>query len=351
MFGEEIISWFKVNKRDLPWRNTRDPYKIWLSEIILQQTRVDQGLSYYYKFTEKFPDIKLLARANEDTVLKLWQGLGYYSRARNLHFAAKQVVNDFGGKFPDNYHDILSLKGVGEYTAAAIASFAYRLPHAVVDGNVYRFLSRYFGKDTPIDSSTGKKEFIALAQSLLDGNRPDMFNQAIMEFGAQQCKPGRPDCSKCPLVQSCIAFKEDSVLRLPVKKNSIKIRNRYFNYLVIKDNDSFFVKKRSGKDIWQGLHDFPVIETTNWVDQKKLLQSDEWNKEFGKAKIELLSVSDEYKHVLSHQHIYAKFYEIKSSLKTFSERQTEWQIVDRKKAKKLAVPKLIEMYLDELDKR
>jgi A/G-specific adenine glycosylase len=347
-FGRTIITWYSAHKRDLPWRHTKNPYFIWLSEIILQQTRVEQGLSYYNKFIQKFPTVKSLAKAKEDDVLKLWQGLGYYSRARNLHFAAKQIVKDFSGKFPENYADIRSLKGVGDYTAAAVASFAFNLHHAVVDGNVYRLLSRYFGINTPIDTSAGKKQFTGVVESLIKDFPPDVFNQAIMEFGARQCKPGIPDCGNCPLVQACIAFKEKNVASLPIKKNSVKIRNRYFHYLVIKDKHSFFVKKRTGKDIWQGLHDFPLIETSKPLDKKQLSKSADWKKEFGPAKISLLKVSDEYKHILSHQHIYAKFYEIKMELKTFSEKQTEWKVVDKRSVKKLAVPKLIEQYLDNL---
>ena len=349
MFGSTIIKWYLENKRDLPWRNTRDPYFIWLSEIILQQTRVEQGMKYYLAFEKRFPNVKSLASAKEDQVLKLWQGLGYYSRARNLHFAAKQIMNEFGGKFPTAYNDIRSLKGVGDYTAAAIASFAYDLPYAVVDGNVYRLLSRYFGIDTPIDSTAGKKQFSEIAQSLIDGNKPSVYNQAIMEFGSQQCKPGLPDCQSCPLVQSCVAFKTKTVADLPVKEKKTSTRNRFFHYLVIKEKDSFFIRKRKEKDIWQGLHDFPLIETSKRMKENNLFNSDVWKEQLPyQYKIE--KVSGEFKHILSHQLIHAKFYEINSEHKFFSESKSEWKKVNSKSVKKLAVPRLIEEYLKVIDK-
>jgi A/G-specific adenine glycosylase len=240
-FGSIIINWYKKNKRDLPWRHTKDPYLIWLSEIILQQTRVEQGLPYYFRFSEKYPTVGSLAIAKEDEILRLWQGLGYYTRARNLHAAARQIKNEFGNKFPTDYSNIRSLKGVGEYTAAAIASFAFDLEHAVVDGNVFRLLSRYFGIKTPIDTGEGKKKFTALAGKLMKSYPPAIFNQAIMEFGARQCRPASPDCEVCPLNSSCYAYGKNTVSKFPIKKNKVKSRNRYFNYLVIKRQKSFFI--------------------------------------------------------------------------------------------------------------
>jgi len=227
-FPKTILSWYKKNKRDLPWRNTRDPYFIWLSEVILQQTRVEQGLSYYLRFVMAFPTVKKLASAKEEQVLKLWQGLGYYSRARNLHHAAKEIVKKHRGKFPDTYADIRALKGVGEYTAAAISSFAYNLPYATVDGNVFRLLSRYLGIKTPINTPKAKKEFTEAAQELMGNSSPHDFNQAMMEFGSRQCRPVNPDCENCPLNSSCVAFDKNLVKMLPVKNKSLKARPRYF---------------------------------------------------------------------------------------------------------------------------
>ncbi len=225
-FSKKIIAWYQQNKRELPWRNTKDPYLIWLSEIILQQTRVEQGMAYYLKFAKEFPSVKELAKAENEKVMKLWQGLGYYSRARNLHTTAKTITDNYKGKFPEQHEDILLLKGVGEYTAAAIVSFAFNKPHAVVDGNVYRLLSRVFGIETPIDTTLGKKEFNALANELLDKKNPALHNQAIMEFGAIQCKPVSPDCSVCPLNTMCFAYSKKSVSKLPVKAKKTKVRNR-----------------------------------------------------------------------------------------------------------------------------
>src|ERR1043165_6651460 len=256
-FSGKIMTWYEQNKRDLPWRNTRDPYLIWLSEVILQQTRVDQGMAYYHKFAEAFPTVKDLAKADSDKVMKLWQGLGYYSRARNLHAAAKMVAGKYKGVFPASYEGIKELKGVGDYTAAAIASFAFKLPHAVVDGNVYRVLSRVFGIETPIDSTQGKKEFNKLANELLDISNPADHNQAVMEFGSQFCKPVNPDCKSCFFNTKCFAFKHSKVPELPVKSKKTKVRSRYLNYFIIVDkNGSIFVHKRQKKDIWEGLYEF-----------------------------------------------------------------------------------------------
>ena len=347
-FGNEIIKWYQQNKRDLPWRNTRDPYLIWLSEIILQQTRIDQGLSYYHRFAEKYPDVKLLAAAKEDDVLKLWQGLGYYTRARNLHKAAKQITTAFSGKFPSEHNSIKSLKGVGDYTAAAIASFAFDLKYPVVDGNVFRLLSRFYGIETPIDTSAGKKEFTEIAGTLMRNHSPAVFNQAIMEFGSRVCKPANPECEMCPLNISCYAFKNNCYSSFPVKKNKTKTSNRYFNYLVIQDKNSFFIRKRNAKDIWQGLHDFPMIETKSSMKQIDFLKSDDWKNTFKGHKVKLTKVSPEFKHVLSHQLIYATFYEISADINLFNETENQWKKVNAKSVKKYAVPKLIERYIEML---
>jgi len=346
-FGFEIIRWYHIHQRSLPWRNTKDPYRIWLSEIILQQTRVDQGLAYYNRFLKKYPEIKKLAKANEDEVLKLWQGLGYYSRARNLHHTAKEVVNSHHGKFPEDYHALRSLKGIGEYTSAAILSFAFNKKFPVVDGNVFRLLSRYFGIETSIDSSAGKKEFYKLAEELMANHPPADFNQAIMEFGARQCKPVNPDCHSCPLNLTCFAFAKNKVKYLPVKNQKSKIKNRYFNYLVIHKNGKLALNKRSEKDIWKSLYDFPLIETSKKVSERKLIASEEWKEIFGKSKINISSVSREHKHVLSHQHIHAKFYEVKLSAEKDMRSNNKLVLVPKNNLEKYAVPKLIENYLKE----
>lgn len=306
--SSKLITWYHTNKRDLPWRKTTDPYKIWLSEIMLQQTQVAQGLSYYIKFTEEFPTVVDLADAPEDKVLLLWQGLGYYSRARNLHTAAKQIKNQFKGKFPTNYNDIRNLKGVGDYTAAAVASIAFNLPHAVVDGNVYRVLSRLFNDNTPINSSAGKKQFQIIADELLNTKEPLLHNSAIMEFGALWCKPQNPKCEECPLQGYCLAFANKTVNQLPVKDKKGKIRNRYFNYFIFNYKDEVYIQKRINKDVWQNLYEFYLIET----EQKESSLSAFGNIFFGIKvnDLKIISVTDLPKHVLSHQHIYAKFFEV-----------------------------------------
>ncbi|MDF2437297.1 MAG: A/G-specific adenine glycosylase [Bacteroidota bacterium] len=345
-FSGIITSWYSQNKRDLPWRNTNDAYLIWLSEIILQQTRVDQGMAYYLKFAGAFPTVKHLAKADNDKVMKLWQGLGYYSRARNLHATAKIVCTDFNGVFPSEYNDILSLKGIGEYTASAIASFAFNKPHAVVDGNVYRVLSRVFGVESAIDSTTGKKEFSKLANELLDKKNPAAHNQAIMEFGALQCKPVNPDCSVCPMNSHCYAFAKKRVNVLPVKEKKIKVRNRYFNYVVLKSEDSTVINKRIDKDIWTNLYDFPLIETNAEVNESDFLVSKEWKKLIGKNKHIVRSVSAPYKHILSHQKIYARFWEIDLSADLKKIAPDSSIIIKQKDIHKYAVPRLIENYLN-----
>jgi A/G-specific adenine glycosylase len=346
-FGSEIIRWYHHHKRDLPWRNTRDPYHIWLSEIILQQTRVEQGLAYYLRFIEKYQTVEKLAAATEDQVLKQWQGLGYYSRARNLHQTAKEVVKKYKSHFPEDYDQIRSLKGIGEYTAAAILSFSFNKKFPVVDGNVFRLLSRYFGIDTPVNSSKAKKEFYSLAGELLEDHSPSVFNQAIMEFGSRQCKPQNPDCGVCPLRLNCVAFAQKKVGQLPVKNQKPGIRNRYFHYIVVYENEKLFLNKRNGSDIWKNLHDFPLIETSKKLSEKKLISSEAWKTLFGKSKIKLKSVSPEYRHLLSHQTIHAKFYEVDSHSKKVFAGRNKFTLVSAKELKKLAIPKLIENYLEK----
>ncbi len=309
IFSKTLIQWYLQNDRDLPWRKTKNPYFIWLSEIILQQTRVAQGMPYYLTFVREFPTIFDLAEASETEVLKLWQGLGYYSRARNLHFAAKQVVNEFGGTFPDSYDTILQLKGVGDYTASAISSICFHEPHAVVDGNVYRVLARYFNINTPINSTKGIKEFKALAQELIDINQPGTFNQAIMEFGALHCRPQNPFCNDCPLSNSCLALKHNTIKERPVKEKKLKIKKRYFNYLVLIDgNGNTILRKRKGKGIWQGLFEFPLIESGGLIDAQTLKKEDGYQLLFSKRSDLTLYNEKEIVHKLSHQHLYTRFW-------------------------------------------
>ncbi len=306
--SKKLIAWYKTHKRDLPWRDISDPYRIWLSEIILQQTQVIQGLNYYLKFTEHFPTVSDLADAPEDKVMRLWQGLGYYSRARNLHAAAKFVKEKHRGKFPASYDEIKELKGVGDYTAAAIASFAYNLPHAVLDGNVYRVLSRLFDLHTPINSTKGKKEFQALADELLDGKKAALHNSAMMEFGALWCKPQNPKCESCPVQEHCLAFQNGTVAQLPVKDKAVKVRSRYFHYIIFNYKDSVYIQKRTKKDIWQNLYEFYLIETEKPATEEDILHDPgllQMAGSFGVKKITPLK-----KHILSHQHLFGTFYEL-----------------------------------------
>ena len=307
-FSNSLITWYLQHKRDLPWRATQDPYFIWLSEIMLQQTRVAQGLPYYLSFVNAFPTVFDLAAADEEQVLKLWQGLGYYSRARNLHHTAKYVALELEGTFPGNYESLLQLKGVGEYTAAAIASFSKDEAVPVVDGNVFRVLSRFFGIETDIASAPAKKEFTALAFELMPKNNPAIFNQAIMEFGALQCVPKSPDCTVCPLNSSCIALQKGMVNQLPVKSKKVKVRHRYFNYLIVSDDDEkTIIQKRTAKGIWHNLYEFPLIESDAEIEIDLLT-----------AQIALentvLSVYElrqsQIIHKLTHQHLHIRFWKV-----------------------------------------
>lgn len=305
LFTNSLIEWYTLNKRDLPWRNTKDPYMIWISEIILQQTRVDQGYDYFIRFIHRFPDIKALASASEDEVLKYWQGLGYYSRARNLHEAAKSMRSCF----PTTYEEVRALKGVGDYTAAAICSIAYGMPYAVVDGNVYRVLSRYFGVEVPIDTTAGRKTFASLAQEMLDSSQPALYNQAIMDFGALQCTPKKPNCLFCPVADTCSAFRKGIVDRLPVKTQKVKVTNRYFNYIYVWMGDYTVLHKRTVDDIWKNLYEFPLVETTRSVSEEEFRNLPEVRALFAEGgESALFSIATGVKHVLSHRIIYANFY-------------------------------------------
>ncbi|MFD2099892.1 A/G-specific adenine glycosylase [Flagellimonas iocasae] len=312
-FSEKILAWYHTNKRELPWRSTRDPYKIWLSEIILQQTRVAQGMPYYQRFLEAFPSVRDLADASEETVLKLWQGLGYYSRARNLHATAKMVVNEYEGVFPDTYEGLKSLKGVGDYTASAVASICFDVPEPVVDGNVYRVLARYFGVELPINSTEGIKYFKELAREVMDTKNIRDYNQGIMEFGAIQCAPKKPYCLLCPLQDSCVALKENKVDVLPVKLNKTKIKERYFNYLVFLDEDeNTLMEQRKGRGIWQNLYQFPLLESERELQTEEMENELTHKTDFPDMESFSLYNKEPITHKLSHQHLYTKFWIVKT---------------------------------------
>lgn len=342
--SDKLIAWYKKNKRDLPWRNTSDPYKIWLSEIMLQQTQVAQGTSYYLKFTNTFPTVVSLAKAPEDQVMRLWQGLGYYSRARNLHAASKQIETLHKGVFPNTHSDIKNLKGVGDYTSAAIASFAFNLPYAVVDGNVYRVLARLFDLHTPINSSQGKKEFQLLADELLNNKQPALHNNAMMEFGALCCKPQNPQCHNCPVQSNCMAFANNTVSVLPVKTKKTNIKNRYFNYVVLNYKNSVYITKRTHKDIWQNLYEFLLIETEAPINEKQLLAQPLVLAL--KTPFTITHITEAKKHILSHQHLHAFFYEVEllAPLK-----KTNFIKIKKNELDNYALPQLINFYLKNRD--
>lgn len=310
-FAKKLIKWYLQNKRELPWRNTSDPYRIWLSEIILQQTKVAQGLPYYERFVKEFPNVRVLAKAKESRVLKLWQGLGYYSRARNLHKTAKYIASEHDGVFPEDYKGLLKLKGVGEYTASAIASICYNAPRAVVDGNVFRVLSRLYGMDIPINTTLGVKSFKELAQYLLDESEPAIYNQAIMEFGARLCVPKNPNCNACIFNTNCKAFQARNVENFPIKIKKGKIKRRFFNYLVFLSEDlRTILKKRTGKDIWKNLFEFPLIESTSDLEHEELKEHPEFERlmaGIADFKVTLFNESPII-HKLSHQILRVRFW-------------------------------------------
>lgn len=343
-----LRNWYQKHKRELPWRESSDPYIIWISEIILQQTRVAQGMDYFLRFTGRFPDVASLASAEEDEVLKYWQGLGYYSRARNLHAAAKDIMERFGGVFPQHYKDVISLKGIGEYTAAAIVSFVWNQPYPVVDGNVFRVLSRLFAVDTPIDTPKGKKAFTELAGVVMDSEYAGWHNQAIMELGALQCVPQNPDCGVCPLKERCMAYGAGTVQSYPVKQNKTKTRDRYFHYLYINYKGKTWLSRRKGKDIWEGLYEFPLIETDRAVDFAGLQEMDVFRRLFaGAGKLDVSVGLSGVKHVLSHQILYATFYRIE--IERENEALQSFLSVPVEELDKYAVPRLIHIYLEKLE--
>ena len=347
-FAIKLLDWHADIDRNLPWKASKDPYKIWLSEIIMQQTRVAQGTPYYLKFVKAFPTITDLANAEEAQVMKLWQGLGYYSRARNLHFAAKTVSDQYNGIFPTEYEDILALKGVGKYTAAAIASFAYDLEYPVVDGNVIRLLSRYFGITAPVDSSSTLKEINVLAQKLIKNSDPANFNQAIMDFGALMCSPKKPNCLKCPFQNECVAFASDLIDEIPFKSKKIKKKDRFIHYFIVTDDkDRVVLNFRDQKDIWKSLFDFPCIENQS----KKVLEADviidHLRIAIGQKSYSIAQPTKVYKHVLSHQTIYGQFYEV--GCKKLPNTVPGFTIANSDQLHSFAFPVLITRYFEEKD--
>ena len=307
-----LALWYDTHRRELPWRMDPTPYRVWLSEVILQQTRVSQGLDYFNRFVERWPSVKALAEATEEEVLKQWQGLGYYSRARNLHLCARQVMERHDGVFPADFEQLRKLQGIGNYTAAAIAAIAFGLPHAVVDGNVYRVLSRLYDIETPINSDKGTKLFARLADELLDRDHPGRHNQALMEFGALQCLPKNPDCALCPLQSHCLAFAHHTVSQRPVKEKKLKTKTRYFHYLVLRTPDNgIYLRKRKGNDIWKNLYDFPCIESEKSLSVEDVINSTDFKTLIQNQAFQIKKVSQQYTHKLTHQTIVATFIEIK----------------------------------------
>lgn len=329
----------------MPWKGEKNPYRIWISEIILQQTRVEYGIRYYTNFITKFPDIKSLATADEKEVFKSWEGLGYYSRCRNLIASAKFIHEELDGKFPDTFESILALKGIGPYTASAIASFAFNLPHAVLDGNVFRVLARFFGLDLPIDSTGGKKFFSEKVNELLAGHSPADFNQAIMDFGATVCKPVQPLCVNCPLQIDCVAYNTNKVDSFPVKEKKLAKRKRFFTYLIVKYKEKYYIQQRQEKDIWQDLHQFILLETKSLMNKRDLLLNEDFNRLFEGIPFEIKNMSVVSKQTLSHQVISGRFFhvEIKKPLKAAE----GYQPLTARQLQNLAFPKFITAYLKD----
>ena len=347
--SEILNSWYKKNARDLPWRDTQDPYFIWISEIILQQTQVKQGLGYYLRFIKNFPDILTLSRASEEEVLKLWQGLGYYSRARNLLAASKQVVSEYNGHLPRQFRELKKLKGIGDYTAAAIASIAFNEPVAAIDGNVSRVISRIFEIDVPVDSAEGKKRIKAAAAEILDKREPGHSNQALMEFGALQCRPVNPDCLNCPLDILCKSYSGGTVDKIPVKSNRQKVKERWFYYFIITWNDNIFIKKREADDIWKSLFQFPMVESVERLPDHKIFEEFLNTANLETEGIILNRASDPVIHQLTHQRINARFFEIclQGNKLSFPD---DWIMVTWTQLEAYPVPRLIEKYLQEMER-
>ena len=341
-FTKLLLKWhLEQNRRQMPWKGEKDPYKIWLSEIILQQTRVDQGLAYYEEFIKTFPTIQHLARATDEKVFKLWEGLGYYTRCRNLLATARFIVNEKSGEFPNTYENIKALKGIGPYTAAAISSFAFNLPYAVVDGNVFRLLSRLFGIHKPIDSTDGKKYFSILARDLLDKSQPALYNQAIMDFGAIVCKPVAPLCNSCPLNKNCTAFCNRVVDQLPVKEKKVSVKKRWFYYFLLEHKNEIAIQQRLGRDIWQQLFEFPKLESSNVMNQKNVLADAEKKGMLQQGNFSIVDISPLLKQQLSHQLITGQFFAIRLFRKPLHQ---NWIWVKREKLEQFAFPGIINQY-------
>jgi A/G-specific adenine glycosylase len=346
-FTKTILLWNKKsNKRLMPWKGEKDPYKIWLSEIILQQTRVEQGWDYYNRFITAYPNIEKLARSPEEKVFKMWEGLGYYTRCKNLIYTARFIAKEKNGKFPDTYDQILALKGVGPYTAAAIASFAFNLNHAVVDGNVFRVLSRFFGINKPINSTEGKRIFTLLSNELLDKDHPGIYNQGIMDFGAVICKPKNPLCTSCPLKTKCIARINDLVNELPVKEGKMIRKTRWFNYLVVENDNKIYVRKRGANDIWENLYEFILLESEQKLTAENIKKTALFKEVFKKNGAELIRVSKIYRQHLTHQTIEGSFIQVKTKKALLP---GSYKAVSFKKLAKLPFPKFITGYLAEND--
>lgn len=350
LFREKLLKWHREqNRRQMPWKGEKDPYRIWLSEIILQQTRVEQGWAYYERFLQQFPTIQLLAKASDKQVMKCWEGLGYYSRCRNLMHTARQIANEQKGVFPDRYEDILKLKGVGPYTAAAISSFAFNLPHAVVDGNVYRVLSRFHGLQTPIDTTAGKKSFQDLAQHSLDANQPGSYNQALMDFGATVCKPKSPLCSVCPLQKNCQALQLGLVDELPVKAPSKPKKKRWFYYVIPVCNGKIPLRMREGADVWSGLWEPLLIESKKPLSRVKLMEQlrDVYPAPWPRA--EDRYSQDTYKQLLSHQEIHGSFLMVKLKARPRLDHHFRW--VNNRERTELPFPKMIQHHWKAMDRK
>lgn len=344
---QHLYEWYNIHQRDLPWRQTNDPYAIWLSEVILQQTRVDQGLAYYERFMNIWPDIQKLAAANEQEVLKAWQGLGYYSRARNLLATAREIFTKHQGRFPSEYNQIKALKGVGPYTAAAVGSIAFNLPYAVVDGNVMRVLSRLFGILEAVDSNEGRKKIHALAEALLNRENPGMHNQALMEFGALQCLPTNPDCSRCMLQQFCVAYREKIIDVLPRKSKKILTKTRWFNYLICTSPSGVLMQKRTANDIWKGLYEFPLIETDKAAEESEVLSHPHFLEIASGNSFTINKVSTVFKHKLTHQSIMARFFHLHFVETLISSHKKALSLINENQLPELPLPRLIDRYLQE----
>jgi A/G-specific adenine glycosylase len=340
-FAHQLLQWYHQNKRDLPWRHTTDPYIIWLSEIILQQTRVEQGLPYFNRFVAQYPTLQNFASASEDDILKLWQGLGYYSRARNMLKTARLIQEQYQGRFPSAYEDLIKLKGIGDYTASAIASFAANEAHAVLDGNLFRVLARYYGINEPINSTKGKKLFKQLADEVLNKQEPGLHNQAMMEFGATLCKPKNPACGICPVRLGCEAFKTNATTQLPVKLKTLKIKQRFFNYFLILDGQELVMNKRTGNDIWNGLYDLPLIETSELLPAHEVVKMPVALQYFG-PDVRINEVFGLQKFVLTHQHLTIRFIKLENAIVT---NQRDWFKINVNNLHNLALPKVIFIFL------